>query len=45
MKRYVCSSFAAEHLGRLDSKQLEQLDHLLNDTDHDWQLYHWMTGL
>lgn len=41
---YCYSSFATKYLGRLNQQQLVQLDHLLNDSDSDWQLYYWITG-
>lgn len=40
----LLSSFAAHYLERMNAWELQQLDHLLNDPDSDWQLFYWISG-
>jgi succinate dehydrogenase flavin-adding protein (antitoxin of CptAB toxin-antitoxin module) len=28
----------------MNAWELQQLDHLLNDPDSDWQLFYWISG-
>ena len=40
----MCSSFADEHLEKMEDPQLVELDHLINDSESEWHLYYWITG-
>ncbi|VDD80121.1 unnamed protein product [Mesocestoides corti] len=40
----ILSSFADKHLSKMDEKQLEAYDKLINGPDCDWDIFYWTTG-
>ncbi len=39
-----CRTFADAFLSKLDGKQLDAYDTLLNKPDSDWDIYYWAIG-
>ncbi|KAL8182838.1 UNVERIFIED_CONTAM: Succinate dehydrogenase assembly factor 2, mitochondrial [Gekko kuhli] len=39
----LLSFFAKENLGRMDERQLDLYDRLINEPSNDWDIYHWAT--
>lgn len=41
---FSCSLFAKENLSRMDERQLNLYDRLINEPSNDWDIYYWATG-
>lgn len=39
------SFFAKENLNRMNEKQLDLYDRLINEPSNDWDIYYWATGI
>eukprot|EP00076_Gallus_gallus_P020782 XP_015141571.2 succinate dehydrogenase assembly factor 2, mitochondrial isoform X1 [Gallus gallus] len=40
---FSCSLFAKENLSRMDERQLNLYDRLINEPSNDWDIYYWAT--
>lgn len=40
----LLSTFAAKYLAKMNEKQVEMYDNLINKPSNDWDIYYWATG-